>query len=50
MLLFWNALFVGGREVRWERWDGGEAARWEKWEGSEVEGVRKLKEGNKVVR
>ena len=37
MLLFWNALFVGGRKIRWERREGSEAARWEKWEGSEVE-------------
>ena len=36
MLLFWSALFVGGRVVRWEdgrvvRWQGG------KGKGSEVE-------------
>ena len=37
MLLFWSALFVGGREVRWERWEGSEVARWERWDGSEVE-------------
>ena len=30
MLLFWSALFVGGREVRWERWEGSEVERWER--------------------
>ena len=34
MYLFWNALFVGGTEVRWERWEGSEVTR---WEGSKVE-------------
>ena len=37
LLLFWSALYVDEREVRWERWEGSEAVRWEKWEGSEVE-------------
>ena len=36
MLLFWSALFVGVREVRWQRWEGNEVARWKRWEGSEV--------------
>ena len=27
MLLFWSALFVGGREVRWEGGKGGRVVR-----------------------
>ena len=41
MLLFWSALFVGGREVRWEsgtsgmlvRWRGRKDGRVVKWKG-----------------
>ena len=29
MLLFWSGLFVGGRLMRWKRWEGSEVARWE---------------------
>ena len=50
MLLFWSALFVGRREVRWERWEVSEVARWERWEGSKVEKVGNVREGNEVAR
>ena len=41
MLLFWSALFVGGREVKWEggtsgmlvRWRGRKDGRVVKWKG-----------------
>ena len=50
MLLFWSALFVGGRVVRREGWGYG-MARWESWEGSEVGGgwVGRVRKGNVVV-
>ena len=53
ILLYWSVLFVGGRLVRqeiWEgsevgRWEGSEVGRWERWENeaerSEVPGFIK---------
>ena len=40
MLVFWIALFVGGRVLRWKRWKGGEVTRFEygraeRWKGGE---------------
>ena len=36
MLLFWSALFIVGRVVRWANWEGSEVVRWEMWESSKV--------------
>ena len=46
MLLFWSALFVGGRAVWWEagrvvRWQGRKGGRVVRWQGEK---------GGKVVR
>ena len=46
MLLVWSALFVGGREVRWEsgkggrlvRWRGGKCRRVVRWKGGKGKG------------
>ena len=45
MLVFWIALFVGGRVLRWKRWKGGEVTRFEIWEGRKVERWRKWESG-----
>ena len=42
MLLFWNALFVSGREVWWE---GGKGARLVRWQGGKGGRVVRWKEG-----
>ena len=57
-LLFWRCLFVVGREVSWERWEGGELGRWERcmsgvrWQGGK--GARIVRwhsrRGGKVTR
>ena len=36
MLLVWSALFVGGREVRWEVGKGGRLVRWRGGKGRRV--------------
>ena len=36
MLLFLSALFVGGREVRWEGGKGGRAVSWQGGNGGSV--------------
>ena len=55
MLLFWSALFVGGREIKCERWGvvrwrGGKSGRVVRWKGGKGEGGWQGGKGRRVIR